>query len=184
MSSLINPTAENEAISVPAGLDRHELLKQWECSTHRWKSSYATDLYGVLEPCVEFHLDAPVFPHSVQDHPQEQLPQTLQNPGVHNNQKDHAHGHSALLHMQSITTLKSPIYLENMLPSINLCVKLLYYYSMSLLSLNEASNYLVRFSLTSDSLRMTRVSSRYFIRGATAWSSSSKRTYIEKHIRP
>ncbi len=148
-------------------MDRHELLKQQECSTHRWKSSYATDLYGVLEPCVEFHLDAPVFPHSVQDHPQEQLPQTLQNPGVHN-QKDHAHGHSALLHMQSITILKSPIYLEN----------------MTLLSLNEASNYLVRFSLTSDSLRMTRVSSRYFIRGATAWSISSKRTYIEKHIRP
>lgn len=89
---------------------------------HRWKSSYVTDLYGVLEPCVEFHLDAPVFPQSVQDHPQEHLPQTLQNPGVHNNQKDHAHGHSDLLHMQSITTLQSPIYLENMLPRINLCV--------------------------------------------------------------
>lgn len=38
-----------------------------------------TDLHRVLEAVVELHLHAPVLGDGVQDHPEEQLPQALEN---------------------------------------------------------------------------------------------------------
>lgn len=50
--------------------------------------SMSTDLNCVLEAVVEFHLDTPVFCYRVQDHPQEQLPQALENSAIQRKEWD------------------------------------------------------------------------------------------------
>ncbi len=167
-----------------AGLDRHELLKQRECflpPVEKQLCDWPLRCTGTVcrippgRPCFP-----PKCPGSSAGAPPTDSaePWGAQQPERSRSRTQWPPSHAVDYHFTE------PNLLGNYASKDKSVCHYFYHYSMSPLSLNEASNYLVRFSLTSDSLRMTRVSSRYFIRGATAWSSSSKRTYIEKHIRP